>query len=82
MPQFEFTRVERVIAKWTVEAASIEEARDKWEEEHADVKCTGEEVTDVYDAWWEGEDGTHYGETAEDDEPLFGETEATAEHHT
>lgn len=68
MPQYEFIRIERVIATWTVEAATIEEAREKWEEEHKDVVLACEQVTDVYESYWKAGDGTRFEETAEEDE--------------
>ena len=70
MPKFEFRRVERVIGTWEVEAATIEEAREKWERLDSDIDWQDFQVVDVLDAWWTGEDGTRYGETAEDDQDI------------
>jgi hypothetical protein len=58
MPYFRFSRVERVIARWTIEAESLADAMDKWEEQATQgITLEGEEVTEVYEENWADADG-------------------------
>jgi hypothetical protein len=67
---FSLTRVERVIAKWSIQADTIEEAVALWNGDGPRtsdyVHYESEEVTDVYEATWRDPDDNDVTDQAYD----------------
>lgn len=69
MPRFTFSQIERVVVSWRVSADDLESAIKKWRAEQigepvTGISLEGDECTDVFEEWWEDENGKSLREEA------------------